>query len=90
MKRVYKFEEAVQNCGFPDRVLVQFIERHWIEPQDREKKSMDEEDLARARLIFELQNDLGVNDEAVPIILHLIDELNHLHLQMRRFSSKRA
>ena len=35
-------------------------------------------DVARARLIGNLQTDLGVNDEGVDIILHLLDQLHGL------------
>ena len=40
--------------------------------------AFDEIDVARLRLIAELRRDLAVNDEAVPLILHLIDELHLL------------
>jgi chaperone modulatory protein CbpM len=33
-------------------------------------------DVARARLIQELKNGFGVNDEGVDIILHLLDQLH--------------
>lgn len=42
---------------------------------------LDEEDLARAKLIRELQEVFGVNDEAIPIILHLLDQLYFLKLR---------
>ncbi len=83
MKRIFKLNEAAQECGFSDQILIEFIEHHWIEPSDLEHRAIDEEDLARAKLIHELQTDLGVNDESVPIILHLLDQLNHLHSAMR-------
>jgi len=35
-------------------------------------------DLARARLIRDLKNDLGVNDEGVGVILHLLDQIHGL------------
>ena len=35
-------------------------------------------DLARARLIRDLTRDLGVNDEGIPIILGLVDQLHGL------------
>jgi chaperone modulatory protein CbpM len=43
----------------------------------------DEEDLARIRLIYELQMDMGVNDEAIPVILHLVDQLNRVHIEVK-------
>jgi len=35
-------------------------------------------DVARARLIRDLKIDLGVNDEGVDVILHLLDQLHGL------------
>jgi len=67
-------------------LLVEFIEHRWIEPSQGAGGSLDDEDLARARLIMELRRDFGVNDEAIPIILHLVDELHAL----RRWARRRA
>jgi chaperone modulatory protein CbpM len=44
---------------------------------------LDDEDLARAALIRELLDEMGVNDESVPIILHLIDQLHVLRRELR-------
>ena len=45
---------------------------------------MDEEDLARIRLICELKDEFGVNDEGVSIILQLLDQLNRMHLEVAK------
>lgn len=55
-----------------------FITEEWITPFDLELLLFDHEDLARVALICELQEDLGVNDESVLIILNLIDQVNFL------------
>jgi chaperone modulatory protein CbpM len=63
-----------------------YIERRLIiprQPEIRNISELDEEDLARIQLIRELQEDLGVNDDAVPIILNLIDQLHQLRFQMK-------
>jgi chaperone modulatory protein CbpM len=63
-----------------------YIDRRWIiprQPEIRNISELDEEDLARIQLIRELQEDLGVNDDAVPIILNLIDQLHQLRFQMK-------
>ena len=55
------------------------ISERWILPErEGEALSFDEIDLARLRLIGELRRDLAVNDEAVPVVLHLIDALHLL------------
>ena len=52
------------------------IESRWIEPV--RSGELDDEDLARARLIRELMEDFGANAESIPIILHLLDQLYYL------------
>ena len=72
-----------------DQVLAEFeisrqeldlwIEESWVLPErEGEEFAFEEIDVARLRLIAELRRDLAVNDEAVPLILHLIDELHLL------------
>ncbi len=56
-----------------------WIEESWILPErEGDSLAFDEVDLARLRLIAELRRDLAVNDEAVPLVLHLVDELHLL------------
>jgi chaperone modulatory protein CbpM len=72
----WKADEVCSLCGVERPVLIHFIEEEWLVPAERtEEPLFDEEDLARARLIVELREAFGVNDEAVPIILHLLDQL---------------
>ncbi|MBC7538729.1 MAG: MerR family transcriptional regulator [Bacteriovorax sp.] len=75
----FEISEAANECGLNQEVILQFISSEWIQPIDPNNLLLDEEDIARIQLISELREELGVNDEGVPIILHLIDQLNHLH-----------
>ena len=60
-----------------------WIEAGWLVRRDQEGAgSFSEIDVARVRLIRDL-GQLGVNDEAVPIILHLIDQLHGLRRTLR-------
>jgi chaperone modulatory protein CbpM len=77
-------QDAADKGGLAPDVIVRFVSYKWIVPADWEHEILDEEDVARARLIWELQNDLGVNDAAVPVILHLVDQLNCLYGKLRR------
>ncbi len=56
-------------------VLESWVEAGWLLPQGEEDDYLSEIDLARAHLINDL-NELGANEDAIPIILNLID---HLH-----------
>lgn len=84
MKTITTFQilEVAKNCGVDQNVIKQFIQEEWIIPYDKKQLQLDEEDVERIKLIAELQ-DLGVNDEAIPIILHLIDQLNLYHQGLR-------
>src|SRR4051794_30371824 len=91
-KQYYRITEVAQSCQVSEGVILQFIEREWLKLANSESLEFDEEDFARARLIQELIKDLGVNDESVPIILHLLDQLHflHLHLSQNYFKTNPA
>lgn len=78
-------EEASHFCGVPTDIILRFISEDWIRPFDIEGTFLDDEDIARVKLIWELYNEFEVNDEAMPIILHLIDQLNRMHLELEKF-----
>jgi chaperone modulatory protein CbpM len=60
-------------------VLNLWVESGWLMPRsDRGAWQFSEVDLARVQLILDLKQDLGVNDEGVPIILDLVDQITGL------------
>ena len=65
--------------------LLAWIEAGWISPRSApsERPQLSEVDLARAQLICDLQDDLGVNDEGVEVILDLLDQLYGLRQAVR-------
>lgn len=71
-------DEASKVCGIESQVIIHFIEEEWVQPIDLEMKMLDEEDISRILLISDLQKKFGVNDEAIPVILHLVDQLNYI------------
>jgi chaperone modulatory protein CbpM len=73
MKKVYLIQEAADEFDIEEEHFLQYIRNEWIVPVG--PSQLDEEDIARARLISELQEVFGVNDEGIPIILHLLDQL---------------
>jgi chaperone modulatory protein CbpM len=70
--------EVSEYCGISSNTIVHFIEEEWIHPIDAELKMLDEDDVRRILLIQDLQDRFGVNDEGVPLILHLIDQLDFI------------
>ncbi|MBC7427736.1 MAG: hypothetical protein H7336_03930 [Bacteriovorax sp.] len=73
-----KLEDVSQIFGIADEIIIQFIQEEWVHPIDAEFRMLDEEDVSRILLIHDLRERFGVNDEAVPVILHLIDQLNFI------------
>jgi chaperone modulatory protein CbpM len=63
--------------------LEAWIHAGWlIPPQTEPELSFSDVDLARAQLIRDLRDDLGVNDEGISVILHLIDQVHGLRRSM--------
>lgn len=63
--------------------LDKWVAAGWLIPrQKRARRDYSHVDLARAHLIRDLQ-DLGVNDESVPIVLDLVDQLHGLRRMLR-------
>jgi chaperone modulatory protein CbpM len=65
------------------QVVETWITTGWLAPQREPELAFTEVDLARAKLINELHNDLGVNDEGISVILHLLDQVHGLRGSMR-------
>src|SRR6266516_1528331 len=59
--------------------LEAWIAAGWlIAPEADGERAFSDVDLARAQLIRDLRDDLGVNDEGISVILHLIDQMHGL------------
>ena len=66
------------------RRLRLWVRRGWVMPKVREDGPVfDELDAARVRLVCQLKSEMNVNDDAVPVVLSLIDQLHGLRQQMR-------
>jgi chaperone modulatory protein CbpM len=55
-----------------------------IPPQTEPEIGFSDVDLARAQLIHDLREDLGVNDEGISVILHLIDQMHGLRRSVKQ------
>ena len=65
-------------------VLEAWIEAGWLVPPQTEPELMfSDVDLARAQLIRDLREDLGVNDEGISVVLHLIDQMHGLRRSLQ-------
>lgn len=63
--------------------LEMWIEEEWLLPGGTAGElAFSEADLARAKLILDLINDMGVNNEGVGIVLNLLDQMHSLRKAM--------
>jgi len=75
--------EVLTLCGLDRAELTQWIERRWVLPLVSDGDYLfSEADLARVQMIAEFRNDLALDDEVLPAVLGLVDQL---HATRRRF-----
>ncbi len=84
-KITYEITEVIEIFEVNEVFIYDCIEREWIIPIDSRNKLLDREDIARILLIKDLKEDFGVNDESIPIILHLIDQLHWSQVQIKHY-----
>ena len=69
--------EFLDRAQLDRETLEIWIEEEWLIPSGSALEVVfSEADLARARLIRDLIQGLGVNDEGVGVILHLLDQMH--------------
>jgi chaperone modulatory protein CbpM len=76
--------------------LARWIENRWILPEDQGGGEggpggvewlFREVDVARVELILEIRREFAVDDEALSLVLSLLDQVYSLRRQMRRLSA---
>lgn len=56
----------------------------WVQPSVGQKgPSFDEVDVARIRLVCELRDELDLDDDTVPMVLSLLDQIHGLRHELR-------
>ena len=72
----WTIEQAASEIGVERRVVVGWVEQRWVLPAEQNGDFLFEEvDLARLKLIKDLTGELEVGEEAMPILLNLLDQL---------------
>ena len=69
-----------------DRIeLLRWVENRWVLPE-RQGGSwvFDEVDIARVELILEIRREWELDDDAMPLVLGLLDQIYELRRQLRR------
>ena len=69
-----------------DRIeLLRWVENRWVLPERRGGSWVfDELDIARVELILEIRREWALDDEAMPLVLGLLDQVYELGRQLRR------
>lgn len=66
------------------RRLRLWVRRGWVAPAGGDGgPHFDELDVARIRLLCELKDEMMVNDEAMPVVLSLLDQLYGVRREMK-------
>jgi chaperone modulatory protein CbpM len=61
-----------------------WIERGWVQPEGEPSAWMFQEiDVARVHLIHDLRRTMDVGEEAIPVVLSLLDQVYELRGQLR-------
>ena len=75
--------EFVLRARVNAKLLDEWVEAGWLIPDEIDTgRRYSEVDLARAQLIRDLR-ELGVNNEAIPVILDLVDQIYGLRRALR-------
>ena len=61
-----------------------WVREGWVTPE--ENHSFAEIDVARVRLVCQLRHDMNLNEDAVPVVLSLLDQLHGLRSELRNLA----
>ncbi len=72
-------------AGLKRAELVRWIENRWVLPEEQEGRWVFHEvDIARVELILDIRREFAVDDEAMVLVLGLLDQVYSLRRQLRR------
>lgn len=75
--------DFLSRAQFDQETLEICIREEWLLPDETMGElAFSEIDLARAKLIRDLKHDMGVNNEGIGIILHILDQMHSLRMAM--------
>jgi chaperone modulatory protein CbpM len=72
-------------AGLDRRELLRWVENRWVLPERRDHTWIFHDvDVARVELIVEIRQEFAIDEEALPMILGLLDQVYDLRRQLRR------
>src|SRR5277367_6010973 len=81
MKQSLRYVAA--DIGVTVEDLTGWVERRWVLPVRSGKElAFDDADRARVRMILDFHRDLAIDDEAMPVVLDLLDRLHAARAQL--------
>lgn len=70
--------------GVPATEIERYVAEAWVTPvRAGEHLLFRDADVARVRLIVELRGSIGIGDDALPVVLSLLDQLYEARRRMR-------
>lgn len=79
------FAEVLTICGVERDELSLWIERRWVLPLESDGDYVfNDADLARARMIAEFRRDLAFDDDAMTLVLGLVDQLHAARRRLKQ------
>jgi len=68
----------------PEPELTGWIERGWVQPESADAGwTFHEIDVARVRLIYDLRRAMEIEEETIPLVLSLLDQVYELRSQLK-------
>ena len=78
-------------AGLDRREIARWVENRWVLPERREKTWIFHEiDVARVELILEIRREFAIDDEALSLVLGLLDQVYDLRGQLGRLADALA
>jgi len=73
---IWTFQQVVLEMEVSEGEVTRWNEQSWVLPVEEDGKLLfDDIDRARIQLIVELRRDLEVKEEAIPVVLRLLDQV---------------
>lgn len=82
MMDIYAVTALFADLG--DVELISWVERGWVMPETADAGFFFREiDVARVRLIHDLRRDLDIGEDAMPVVLSLLDQIYELRSSLK-------
>jgi chaperone modulatory protein CbpM len=80
------FEDLVHRvAGLDEGELARWVENRWVLPQRQQNTWIFHDvDVARVELILEIRNEFTIDDDALALVLSLLDQVYDLRRQLGR------